>query len=101
MDSVNTDHKSPSESPQVSDKALIMPILLDDAIIPTDFVLCSGCGALTTTKYWDVHLGTHQDFQEVVDVLRDVTKTLYAPGTTADFYVSNEVRQIIQHWASK
>lgn len=82
MDSENTDHKSSSESPQVSDERVIMPIRLE---WPTDLlgdcVLCSGCGTITTKKYWDVHLGTHQDMDEVVEVLREVSRRMFDDPT--------------------
>lgn len=93
MDSVNSDHKSSSESPQVSDERLIMPIPAGD-VPPRDIVLCSGCGALTTTKYWDVHVGTHQDLNEIVEVLREVSRRMF---DDPDMTVGAE----IQRWLAK
>ena len=71
-----------------NEQALIMPVALsEEPHAINDMVMCTGCGVPVFKKWWDTHAGTHQDFQEVVEVLRSVSDRMFGPqqpGTLSD-----------------
>jgi hypothetical protein len=88
MGTVNTDHNPSS--------ALIRPITLEAPVDLSDAVLCSGCGGIITKKYWDTHLAKHEEFNEMVEVLRTVSGYLFGPSAPPT--ISQEARRIIAGW---